>query len=512
MTDLPKALKPVNPVHDSVHGRIWLTAVELDVINTPEFQRLRRISQLEPVDIVFPGATHRRFAHSLGAAHVMGMILRQEAFEEHFKDRPHMFQILRLAALLHDIGHLPFSHVGEVAWNVSRRDGWQQYAEAGPLTALDIIAAAETGGYHETLSALIVRSERIQEVINRHLPDDFGDGNQSLTAADLVARTISTLPNEADSGDVVVQNLLSSDLDCDRLDYLLRDSEAVGLTYGHVDLAYLIGNLIVANDEQAGTVLALTDKHGKIPGEHYLLCRYYHYAQLVSHKTAGAAELALGGAILELIREGALPDAAMIEQSIQNGKPELAMQLIDDTVIALLTQVPAQFGHNEMLVECARRVLERKLLKVAVHEDRLEPMKEAGRPAIHPWDLILPRRGQVDAKLDVAEKCNVDPALFYYKVSRRPLSGIEPDTSTSKAVKETQKMQARWTKSAKVASATGDPRPLVEESPVLAAISSHQWSTRRVFVREPLETYENGDRTQEFGRIREFFESKLETD
>lgn len=511
MSDLPKRLNPVNPIHDPVHGRIWLTAVELDLVNTPEFQRLRRISQLEPVDSVFPGATHSRFAHSLGATHVMGMILRQQAFEDHFDQQPHMFQILRLAALLHDIGHLPFSHVGEVAWNISRRPEWQKYVEHDFLTALDVVAAGEPGGYHETLSALIVRSDRIREIINRHLPGEYGEGSEPLTAADLVARTISTLPNEADPGDVVVQNLLSSDLDCDRLDYLLRDSKAAGLTYGYVDLAYVIGNLVVATDDDVGTMLALSEKHGKIPGEHYLLCRYYHYAQLVSHKTAGAAELALAGAILELIREGALPEANAVEDSIKKGDPQLTMKLIDDNVMALLTRAQEDFKHNDLLVECARRVIERKLLKVAVYEDRLEEMKKPGQSATHPWDLTLPRRA-VEEKQEVAEKCDVNPDLFYYKLTRRPLSGIEPNTSPTDAVKGAEKMQARWTKAAKVVDGDENPRLLVEESPVLRAIATHQWSTRRVFVREPFDTYDSGNRTDEFKQIRKLFEARLETD
>jgi hypothetical protein len=187
------------------------------------------------------------------------------------------------------------------------------------------------------------------------------------------------------------------------------------------------------------------------------------------------------------------------------------MKLIDDDVMALLTHAHENFKHNDLLVECARRVIERKLLKVAVYEDRLEPMKKPGQSATHPWDLTLPRRA-VEEKHEVAEKCGVSPDLFYYKLNRRPLSGIEPDTSPTDAVKGVEKNQARWTKAAKVVNGKEDPRPLVEESPVLQAIAAHQWSTRRVFVREPLDTYETGERTDDFRRIRDFFERRLESD
>ena len=498
-------------MHDPVHGRVWLTKVELELVNTPEFQRLRRISQLEPVDSVFPGATHSRFAHSIGSTHVMGMILRQPAFERHFEEQPQMFQILRLAALLHDIGHLPFSHVGEVAWNVSRNPGWDEYAEHESLTAFDVIAAGSPGAYHEHISASIVRGERFREIINRHIPSDLGHDGESLTAADLVARTIKALPTEAEPGDVVVRNLLSSDLDCDRLDYLIRDSQTAGLTYGYIDLSYLIGNLVVATDEQIGTMLAVDRKHGLVPGEHYLLSRYYHYAQLVSHKTVGAAELCLGASILELIRAGALPHATELEESIVDGDSTLLLELIDDSVMAKLACAQRDHAGNDLLVECARRVAERKLLKAAAYSDKLEPMKRPGETG-HVWDSLLPR-GRHEEKLDIAAKCDVDPGYFYYVAKHRPLSGLDPDTSVTAAVKETAKTQARWTKAAKVATADGEATLLADVSPVLATISRHQWSTRRVFVREPLEAYSGGGegkRTEEFKRVRQFFRDRLE--
>lgn len=443
----------------------------------------------------------------------MGMILRQKAFEEHFADRPHMFQILRLAALLHDIGHLPFSHIGETAWNLSRRPDWESYADDDQLTALDAIAWSSPGSYHEHLSAAIVRSERFRTIINRHMPEELGDSGDSLTAADLVARTIKTLPTEADPGDVVVRNLLSSDLDCDRLDYLIRDSQTAGLTYGYIDLSYLIGNLVIADDEDIGTMLAVDRKHGLVPGEHYLLSRYYHYAQLVSHKTVGAAELCLGASILELIRLDALPRASEIEEGVDDGEPARLLGLIDDSVVSMLARAPREHASHDLLVECARRFAERKLLKVAAESNKLEPMKKPGAETEHKWDSLLPR-GNLEEKLAVAERCEVDPSYFYYSAHHRPLSGLDPDTSVTDAVKGTEKMQANWTKAAKVMKSSGETSLLAEESPVLNLIAKHQWSTRRVFTREPLDLYSGGGdkrRSEEFERVRRFFDERLAT-
>lgn len=104
------------PVHDPVHKRIWLTELELKVIDTPEFQRLRRVSQLGLADYVFPAATRTRFSHSLGVVYVMGELLRAQkaALADHLAVSGVDWRVLRLAALLHDIGHLPFSHPAEM--------------------------------------------------------------------------------------------------------------------------------------------------------------------------------------------------------------------------------------------------------------------------------------------------------------------------------------------------------------------------------------------------------------
>jgi HD superfamily phosphohydrolase len=292
MSDLPPQLLAANPVHDPVHGRVWLTRLEIDLINTPEFQRLRSIGQLTPVDLVFPGATHNRFAHSIGAAHVMGMILRQKPMQEYFSDgREEYVRLLRLAALLHDVGHLPFSHVGEMAWNAADDDHAFAYVDSPTTTVFDAAAAAKaTPALHEELSVLLIEHSRLTGLIDSAVaPLD------NVPASSVVAQIVAGRDT-----DPVVRNLLSSDLDCDRLDYLLRDSLTAGLVYGNIDLSYLIGNLLVARDEDDQPLLAIEHKHGLLAGEHFLLARYYHYAQFVSHKTVASAEVALVAGILEL--------------------------------------------------------------------------------------------------------------------------------------------------------------------------------------------------------------------
>lgn len=515
MSDLPSPLEPYNPIHDPIHGRIWLTKVEMELVNTPEFQRLRRISQLSPADYVFPGSTHNRFCHSLGATHVMGLILGRPALQAHFKDRLHMIQILRLAALLHDIGHLPFSHVGEAAWNASRTVNWDEHRQLKYLTALDLVAASTPAAYHEELSATVVRSERISAIIDGHISRDHtGEGASGHPTSELVARIIKSIPTEADKADAVVHNLLSSELDCDRLDYLLRDSHAAGLTYGQADLWYLIENMIVVEDRHIGPVLAIDQKHGKLACEHYLLARYYHYAQLIGHKTVGAAELALGAAILELIRLEKLPAATSLQQAIAaTGQAGPAFtEITDDRVLSLLSEVPRNLSGEPELIEYAQRVTERKLPKVIADDSGLQETKRPGEARAHPWDVALPK-GHPEAKLAIADQCEVRAVYFSYSRRSRSLSGLDPGAIPAEVLEHgADSLKSKLTKAAKIAEPDGTPTPLLLHSPLVQAIASRRWATRRILALEPLDYYSGGGekrRSAEFTRVKRFFDDAL---
>src|SRR5579862_6668732 len=106
-------------IADPVHGTIGLSALEANIIGTPAFQRLRNVKQLALAPLVYPGANYTRFSHSLGVCHVTGLILTALQQTTQFSDSEGSIsddeiQLYRLAALLHDIGHYPFSHVMEL--------------------------------------------------------------------------------------------------------------------------------------------------------------------------------------------------------------------------------------------------------------------------------------------------------------------------------------------------------------------------------------------------------------
>lgn len=276
-------LKTVKYINDPVYGGIPVTQVELDLIGLPIFQRLRGLRQLARVNYVFPGAEHSRFVHSLGVLYIMGL-MTDHLLKEGSIDEEDVIK-MRVAALLHDIGHYPLSHLGECVYG---------YCEDNHL-APSLAASLETGNeplyemasshskraHHEQLGKYIVtHHEGIIAILNKYGLDP--------------TEISEIFTGEIGSRNMVYSQLLHSSLDADRLDYLLRDSYQTGVKYGLVDLQYLIRLLMVVEDPdflsgENGKVLTC-NKKGQHVVEHFLMSRYFHYSQVIFHKTNGAFE------------------------------------------------------------------------------------------------------------------------------------------------------------------------------------------------------------------------------
>jgi HD superfamily phosphohydrolase len=228
----------------------------LDLINTREMQRLRRIKQMGHAELIFPGANHSRFAHSLGVLHTARLFLDQF---ERIQDRrlpDGQRTIILTAALLHDVGHGPFSHVFEQV----------------------------TGKRHEAYTCSIIQN-------------DVTEVHQRLRAFDpqlpeLLFRVFDEDADENERAGVVppyLAQIVSGQLDADRCDYLLRDSHATGTNYGNFDLAWMLAQLRPAAD---GKRFFLTRK-GLSAAETYLFARFHMYRTVYFHKTVRAAEVML---------------------------------------------------------------------------------------------------------------------------------------------------------------------------------------------------------------------------
>src|SRR5207245_1026618 len=230
------------------------------LIDTPEFQRLRRIKQLGLGLYTYQGAEHSRFTHSLGALHLITRILDQlsDRYQIAAEDRA----TARAAALLHDVGHGPFSHAMEKVLGV----------------------------HHEKMTMLAVTSE---ETALCHALRSY--------SAELPQRVASIIDGTFKPS--ALAQLVSSQLDVDRMDYLLRDSLMTGAKYGLYDLEWIINALQI--DEAADRIYVAA--RGVFAVEEYLQARYYMFRQVYFHRTLRSAEAVLRAALqraLELVQLG----------------------------------------------------------------------------------------------------------------------------------------------------------------------------------------------------------------
>jgi len=240
-------LRTVAEIRDPVHGYIRMTEVEREVIDSPEVQRLRRIHQLAGAFLVYPGAVHTRFEHVVGAMHVAGAIAQSLAGCADISDE--QIQEIRLAALLHDVGHGPFSHLFEE------------------------VLSAKTRLSHEDITTQVVSKTRIRDILGRN-----GFSSKSMSAFAV---------GDQKKRPRFMNEIISGGLSADIMDYLLRDSYFTGVEYGKVDINRIISSLSIAEDRLALRSAAL------YAFEAILLARYQMFKTVYFHRTVRAAQLML---------------------------------------------------------------------------------------------------------------------------------------------------------------------------------------------------------------------------
>ena len=247
MTDRPYRMR------DPIHGLIEISEKEKALIDTPVFQRLRRIRQLAMAFLVYPAALHTRFEHSVGVMHIVGRICSRlkEFGYDNINDLD--IDLMRFAALIHDVGHGPFSHVSE--------DIFEKYVPNQDPTG-------ETREkMHEQITSDIIE---IDSDIKRILNDDERD-------------FVIKLIKEKDMGDWR-RNIISSELDADKMDYLLRDSYFAGVKYGQYDLEQIIESCRI--DKDRGITAFVISDRGIYALEQLLLARYHMTKQVYWHRVS----------------------------------------------------------------------------------------------------------------------------------------------------------------------------------------------------------------------------------
>src|SRR5215831_669556 len=232
----------------------------IQLVDTAEFQRLRRIKQLGLGLFTYQGAEHSRFTHCLGALHLMTRIL--DRLSDETEIAPEDRAAARAAALLHDVGHGPFSHAMEKVLGV----------------------------HHEQMTMLAVTA-----------PETTLNATLKTFSAEMPRRVASII--DGTFKPMALAQLVSSQLDVDRMDYLLRDSLMTGAKYGFYDLEWIINALQI--DEDADRIYVTA--RGLHAVEEYLQARYYMFRQVYFHRTLRSAEAVLRSALrraLEIVAAG----------------------------------------------------------------------------------------------------------------------------------------------------------------------------------------------------------------
>ncbi len=301
--------------NDTIYGGIGVSDLETELIDTREFQRLRRLRQLGLVSYVFPCAEHTRFTHSLGTLMLMGK-MTEHLVGQGWLSRDDQKK-LRVAALLHDIGHYPYSHLVEQVYMYKSQEESSvdrivdvEFEAENSDSLLTMLGKKVKGGgrkaNHERLGAKVLTGRSV--ICN------------ILKANDLDPIEIgSIITGEFRENNMIYCQLMHSSLDCDRLDYLPRDSYSTGVNYGVVDVDYLVRLLTKGNDRilSKEDVIGI-DERGQNVVEHYLMARYFHYSKVIGHKTIRAFECVAKAASYIYLKESTTWPFKSYEQIVSN--------------------------------------------------------------------------------------------------------------------------------------------------------------------------------------------------
>lgn len=390
-------------IRDSIHGDIFLKPPEIEAVDTPEFQRLRRIKQLGLTNLVYPSANHTRFEHSLGTLHLAGKIAERLGLEEE------EMRLIRLAALLHDVGHGPLSHTSEVFLALHREVS------------------------HERLSIETIENSWITEVLEKH-----------GIAVDEVGRIIS-----GERG--FMGKIISSEVDVDRMDYLVRDAHHTGVGYGIIDLHRLINTASMYKNN------LIFEYRGLRAIEGLLVARFLMIPSVYLHHTSRIADAMFLKATEYAIEEGVVSFDRLIRMD-------------DIEAFSLLRSCSGYLG------EIASRLDERRLFKIALSKGWHEispPLREKVIRTRRDGEKVKRITAKLGEEAGVEERyvvLDIPPEPEYREMGAlvergKRIMGVEEESPLARVLREAQKNY--WSlgiytpeeHSQKVARAAGDLEP-----------------------------------------------------
>jgi HD superfamily phosphohydrolase len=398
-------------LRDPVHGLVAFEGaherVMVSLLEAREVQRLRNVRQLGFTSLVFPGAEHTRFAHALGAAHVMVRLLaRVRAVQGSLAPELRVDTEIEVealaAALLHDLGHGPFSHLfEEVLPGARHHEDWTRDVILDPRSDVHRVLKSLASSMPERVAALL-------------------DGTHPLG---YLARSVSGV------------------LDVDRCDYLLRDSHMTGVRYGIYDLDWLLRALsfghIPGLSGESGCVLAIEGRKGLPPIEGFFLARLFMYQQVYHHKATRAAEMLIRAIFLRvaaLIRDGRVPEQtpSAIVAAVRREPLHLGEYLALDDITLLAAFRAWERDTDETLAELTQRVTARRLPKTLPLST--EPSARASWQIAHERARdVAARRGyspelwvwlDVPSECAYAEPAAAAPEALWVNLRHRPMERL----------------------------------------------------------------------------------------
>jgi hypothetical protein len=435
---------------DPIHNFMPFEGKEVDLINAPVLQRLRGIRQLAMASLVYPGALHTRFDHTLGVAYVAGQMA--DALELDAEER----RLVRFAALLHDIGHGPFSHVSENAL--------ERFANRTTLPE-----GQKKEKIHELVTVhLIEHDQRIRDILG-------GDD----------CRRVSKLLREG-YGDPVLRGVVSGPLDADKQDYLLRDSRFCGVDYGVFDIHQLQRSLVAEYHNQVRELMIRLD--GVHAVEQFVLAKYYLTTMVYRHRVRLVTDQMITRAIVLGIEHDQIPALRKLYQF--DGTPafiENYLHWSDARFLMTFGQEGKAGSKCKLLLD---RLTERRLLKRVFHLPVREFTPEARERLL---DLGKPDQSALRRKVEI-EVASVLRDEFN--------EAVEPDLVIlhSYQIKSARESSRNDEASILVSRPGQIPSHLEKESTLFASIDE-RLSDQFVEIYAPVEWGERADRDRRLARL-----------
>lgn len=398
-----------NRIADPVHGTIGLSDLEIEIINTRSFQRLRNVNQLGLAHFVYPSANYSRLSHSIGTCHVAGLILDSLKKNGAEIDDDEI-QLYRLAALLHDIGHYPFSHPMEKAVTEYHSEAIIKLKTSKNEIKLSTKNNEDDHEVkslkHEDVAKVILKED---ETVNSILVSHGID-------IDVTGRIITR------SGDIPYKNLVSSDMDADRMDYMLRTSYHTGLPYGSVDIGYIISQMRLDDKRQ----LAVSSKALKTV-DHFLLCHYFDYQQVYYHKTVTGFELILKDVLKILLKSGLINCSA--QSIIEKIKNDAWHDFDDAEILQKIRELSTSLKSGDINKLKTESILSRKPPKLVLEMEYIQPRNH--KP--HFLSTIKGFRRKID---EWSQRYKIEKGLWYDWDSATVLTKVRSHVPVSALIEE----------------------------------------------------------------------------